>query len=187
MTSRSSISGGFVKKTVVLLAGLAALALLSMAIFGAGRSDVADAAARGDKAAVRTLIQQKADVNAPQPDGATALHWAAFRGDKELAEMLLKAGANPKVANREGSTPLWLACINGDAGMIGTLIAAGADPNERLPLGRTPLMAASRTGNVEAMKVLVDLGVDVNAKETARGTTALMWAADEAHARPFNS
>ena len=30
--------------------------LLSMAIFGAGRSDVADAAMRGDKAAVRTLI-----------------------------------------------------------------------------------------------------------------------------------
>jgi ankyrin repeat protein len=42
-------------------------------------------------------------------------------------------------------------------------------------------MAASRTGNVEAMKVLIDLGANVNAKETARGTTPLMWAADEAH------
>ena len=40
---------------------------------------------------------------------------------------------------------------------------------------------ASRTGNVEAMKVLLDHGADVNAKETLRGTTALMWAADEAH------
>src|SRR5262245_26620482 len=43
-------------------------------------------------------------------------------------------------------------------------------------------MAASRTGNVEAMKVLLDHGADVNAKETFRGTTPLMWAADEAHA-----
>jgi ankyrin repeat protein len=42
-------------------------------------------------------------------------------------------------------------------------------------------MTASRTGNVAAMKVLVDHGADVNAKETLRGTTALMWAADEAH------
>ncbi|HUK36084.1 MAG TPA: ankyrin repeat domain-containing protein, partial [Vicinamibacterales bacterium] len=36
---------------------------------------VADAAMRGDTAAVRALLQKKADVNAPQVDGATALHW----------------------------------------------------------------------------------------------------------------
>jgi ankyrin len=170
------------KSILVRVIGLATIAHLSIASFAAGRSDVADAAMRGDKAAVRTLIQQKADVNAPQPDGATALHWAAYRADKELADILIKAAANPRVANREGSTPLWLASINGDATMIGMLIAAGADPNEQLPLGRTPLMAASRTGNVEALKALIDLGANVNAKETYRGTTALMWAADEAHA-----
>jgi ankyrin repeat protein len=170
------------KKIRVLAIGLATISLLSTVTFAAGRSDVADAAMKGDKAAVRTLIQQKADVNAPQPDGATALHWAAYRGDQELAEMLIKAGANTKVANREGSTPLWLASINGDAKMIGALIGAGANPNESLPLGRTPLMAAARTGNVEALKVLIDLGANVNVKETLRGTTPLMWAADEAHA-----
>src|SRR5262245_11350246 len=162
--------------------GIATIAFASFAIFGAGRSAVADAAMGGDKAAVRTLISQKVDVNAPQPDGATALHWAAYKGDKELADMLIKAGATPKVANREGSTPLWLASINGDAAMIKTLIAAGADANEHLPLGRSPLMAAARTGNIEAMKALIDLGANINAKETARGTTPLMWAADEAHA-----
>ena len=43
-------------------------------------------------------------------------------------------------------------------------------------------MAASRTGNVEAIKVLLDHGAEVNAKETLRGTTPLMWAADEGHA-----
>jgi ankyrin repeat protein len=32
------------------------------------------------------------------------------------------------------------------------------------------------------MKVLVDHGANVNAKETIRGTTPLMWAADEGHA-----
>ena len=65
--------------------------------------------------------------------------------------------------------------------MIAALLEAGADPNEKLPLGRTPLMIASRTGNVEAMTVLLDHGADVNAKETLRGTTPLMWAADEGH------
>jgi ankyrin repeat protein len=150
--------------------------------FGAGRSDVADAVMNRDKAVVRTLLEQHADVNAHQPDGTTALHWAVFRSDKEMVDMLLRAGANPKLANREGSTPLWLASVNGNAPIIDALLKAGADVNEKLPLGRTPLMAASRTGEVDAMKVLVDHGADVNAKETLRGTTPLMWAADEGHA-----
>jgi uncharacterized protein len=170
------------KRILVLLTGAATFAAMYTVLFGAVRADVADAAMRGDKAAVRTLIQQKADVNATQPDGATALHWAAYRGDKDLADMLIAAGANPKAANREGMTPLWMASINGDAPIISALLAAGADPNEKLPLGRTPLMAASRTGKIEAMKALIDRGADVNAKETLRGTTPLMWAADEAHA-----
>jgi ankyrin repeat protein len=137
---------------------------------------------KGDKAALSTLIQQKSDVNAPQPDGATALQWAVFRSDKELVDVLLRAGANPKIANRDGATPLWLASVNGNAPIVAALIAAGADPNEKLPLGRTPLMLASRTGDVDTVKVLLDHGADVNAKETLRGTTALMWAADEGHA-----
>jgi ankyrin repeat protein len=137
---------------------------------------------RGDTSAVRALIAQKADVNAVQSDGATALHWAVYRGDREMVTLLIRAGANPKAANREGSTPLWLAAVNGDAAVIASLIEGGADPNEKLPLGRTPLMIASRTGNVNAMKVLLDNGADPNAKETLRGTTPLMWAADEAHA-----
>jgi ankyrin repeat protein len=147
----------------------------------AASSDVADAAMRGDLAAVRSLVAKKADVNAPQGDGATAVHWAVYRGNKELLDVLLRAGANPRLANRAGSTPLWLASINGDAAIIGALLAAGADANEKLPLGRTPLMAASRTGNVDAMNALIDRGADVNAKETLRGTTPLMWAADEGH------
>jgi ankyrin repeat protein len=164
----------------ILASGVAVL-LLSVAGLTAGRSDVADAVMQGDAAAVRALLAKHADVNAPQADGATALHWAVYRGDKAVADQLLRAGANAKAASREGVTPLWLASVNGDAAMITALLAAGADANEPLPLGRTPLMTASRTGNVEAMKVLLDHGANVNAKETLRGTTALMWAADEAH------
>jgi len=158
------------------------LLLLSIVGFGAGHSEVADALMRGDKAAARKLIEQRVDVNAPQADGATALHWAVFQSDKEMVDLLLRAKANPSTSNREGATPLWLASINGDPAIITALLDAGANANEPLPLGRTPLMAAARTGNVDAMKVLVDHGANVNAKETIRGTTPLMWAADEGHA-----
>ena len=44
---------------------------LSIIGFGAGRSEVADALMRGDKATALRLVEQKADVNAPQADGAT--------------------------------------------------------------------------------------------------------------------
>ncbi len=161
---------------------LGSFLFISALAFAAVPTDVADAAMHGDLTAVQKLIAQKANVNAAQADGATALHWAVFKSNREMVTALLKAGANPKAANREGSTPMWLACVNGDAPVISALIAAGADPNEKLPLGRSPLMIAARTGNIDALKVLIDKGADVNAKETLRGTTPLMWAADEGHA-----
>ena len=52
----------------------------------AARSDVADAVMRGDTAAVRVLLGQRADVNAPQADGSTALHWAVYRSDVTAAD-----------------------------------------------------------------------------------------------------
>src|SRR3954470_4248770 len=127
------------RRTTLGLAGVV-LSLFAAATVAraAGKSDVADAAMKGDKAAVRTLIGQKADVNVPQSDGATAIQWAAYRSDVEMADALIKAGANVKAANREGMTAMWLAAINGDAPMLARLMAAGADPNEKLVLGRTP-------------------------------------------------
>src|SRR5207245_7494406 len=85
------------------------LMLLSIGGVAAGRSDLVDAAMKGDQAAVRTLLEQHADVNAPQADGATALHWGVFRGDKEMVDILIRAVANVKAGNREGATPLSLA------------------------------------------------------------------------------
>ena len=69
---------------------------------------------RGDKAAVRQLLKDGADVNGAQGDGMSALHWAAERGDAELADMLLFAGANIGAVTRIGQyTPLHLAAQGG--------------------------------------------------------------------------
>ena len=165
-----------------LTAASAACLVASLSAAGAGTSPVADAAMKGDRARLRVLLQQKADVNAPQADGATAIEWAAYRNDLEMADLLIAAGANVKLANRDGVTPLWLASENGSARMIGKLIEAGADPNERQPNGETPLMMAARNGNLAALKFLLDHRANVNLKEDLRGTTALMWAAEQMHA-----
>lgn len=159
---------------------LLAVAALSATAYAAV-APVADAASRGDKAAVQALVKQKADVNAPQADGATAIQWAAYRNDLEMADILIAAGANVKAANKDGATAMSLASINGSAAMMEKLIKAGADPNEPGPHGETPLMFAARTGNVDAIHMLLANKADVNAKEKLRGTTALMWASEQAH------
>src|SRR5262245_62771074 len=149
----------------------------------AAATDVADAAMRGDREALRAAIARKADVNAPQADGSTALHWAVERDDLESADLLIEAGARVAVRTREGVTPLQLAAINGSAAMLGRLVRAGADVNAPLtPAGDTALMMAARTGSVDAIRVLLESGANVNAKETWGGTTPLMWAVSEGHA-----
>jgi len=164
------------------LATLSIVLCSASCLLAAGKSPVADAAMQGNKAAVRTLIQQKADVNAPQADGATALHWAVRGEDLELADMLLRAGAHVAAANEEGATPLSLAALNGSAPMLERLMQAGADPNAPLSAsGDTALMMASRTGSLPAVKALLDHGAKVNSKESWGGTTALMWAVSEHH------
>jgi ankyrin repeat protein len=161
---------------------LAFALMLASSHFAVAQSEVADAAMQRNNDVVTKLVKDGADVNGSQPDGATALMWAAYNGDVKLAQALLKAGANPSAANRNGSTALWLAATRGDAEMLETLLDAGANANEELPLGRRPLMLAARSGVVDAVNVLLKHGADPNAKETQRGTTALMQAADQGHA-----
>jgi uncharacterized protein len=164
-----------------LLCAAALVGSLTTVGFAAGKSDIADAVMKGDAAALRTLLQQKADVNAPQIDGATALHWAVYRGDLAAADLLIAAGAKIDAANREGFTPLAMASLYGNAPMIEKLLKAGADAKQRLGNGETMVMLGARNGSPQAIKLLVAAGADVNAKENLRGTTALMWAAEQHH------
>jgi ankyrin repeat protein len=132
----------------------------------------------GDLAAVRALIQQKADVNAAQGDGSTALHWSAYGDNLEMLKLLLAAGANVKATTREGAiTPLFMACTNGNAAAIERLLNAGADPKSIKANGTTALMTAAASGSAAAVKLLLDRGAEINAKETVHGQTALMFAA----------
>ena len=154
--------------------------LLAMSLWAAGLStSVADAAEAGDSAAVRALIQQKADLNAAQTDGMTALNWAAYRDDLETARLLVRAGADVRTKNRYGVTPLSSACENGNAALVELLLKAGVDANEALPGGETALMRASRTGKIAAVRALLAAGAQVDAKESKSQQTALMWAAAE--------
>src|SRR5262245_53757283 len=93
------------------------------------RPPIVDAAKRGDRVALRALVDKHADVTVSEPDGSTALHWASYRDDVDSADVLIRAGARVNAANDLGATPLWAAAQNGSEAMVRRLLAAGADPN----------------------------------------------------------
>ena len=161
-------------------AAAGALAVLWVATVSAGAGDVRliEAVKNQDHETVRALLKQKADVNAREGDGATALHWAVVRDDAGTIEGLLGAGANVNAANDYGVTPVSLACINRNATVVRKLLAARADPNAATSMGETALMTCTRTGSADAVTALLDHGAtNVNASEKSHGQTALMWAA----------
>ena len=91
---------------------LAFLVSLSVPNVVAGGDQLIDAVKQGDAQIVRSLLEQQSDVDAAQPDGATALMWAAHRNDLDTVELLIRAGANVNATNDYGATPLWLACTH---------------------------------------------------------------------------
>src|SRR5690348_11490884 len=115
MDVRRLITGGWMAAVCFFTAGAQA------------SESLADAAERGDFAAVHALINQQADVNAPQADGMTALHWAAQHGDAETVELLIAHMANLNTVSRYGVLSLSLACAGGHAEVVRLLLKAGAD------------------------------------------------------------
>jgi ankyrin repeat protein len=140
------------------------------------RPSLVEAVKAGNRDAIR-LLARRGEVNRPEADGTTALHWSVQRNDRETTLVLISAGANVNAADRYGVTPLSLAATNGDAAMLEALMKAGANPNATLADGETVLMTAARTGNPAAVKALLAGGADANARERTQGQTALMWAA----------
>jgi uncharacterized protein len=156
---------------------LTLICLAAAIAFAAGSENVLiDAVKSGDRDAVRRLAKQPALVNAPEPDGTSALHWAVRANDLETVNLLLTSGANPNSANRYGITPLSLAAEISSVALVETLLKAGADPK-----GPTILMTAAHAGNPDVVRLLAARGAGVNESEPSRGETALMWAASENH------
>ncbi len=190
--------------------GLLAVAVLATSgVAHAAVSPLADAAEAGDWPRLREMIEAPDDVNAPQPDDTTALHWVSRRDNLPMARLLLEAGADAGATNRYGVAPLTIACTNGNGALVELLLEAGADPDTTLPGGETALMTAARTGRVGPVRALLAHGADLGGRvhgmgrregaganafnrrindptifgfETRAEQTALIWAVAEGHA-----
>jgi len=170
--------------------GLVLLGVCSLWLMGAvlsaqqphrGDLRLLDAVKRRDEKAFTTLLHAKADVNAAQPDGATALAWAVYLGQDTMAEALLSAGARANTTDEYGETPVTLAAANGDAELLQRLIAAGGSARSARWDGESAVMIAAGAGSLSAVKQLVVHGADINVADPIKGQTPLMWAAAEGH------
>ncbi len=131
-------------------------------------------------------IQAFKDVDAPQPDGMTALHWAIKHQRHDIAQLLLDAGANPSAKNRYGVTALAIACTQGDQKSARMLLKANADVSAVGPGDATPLMIASRQGDPLIVEMLIQAGSPVNAVD-CNGQSALMWASAAGNANAVDT
>jgi ankyrin repeat protein len=103
--------------------------------------------------AARVLLAAKADVNAADPDGATALVIAIINANYECAALLLDAGADPNVVDKEAAMGPLYAAID-----MHRLAIGHGRPNPR-PSGRL--------GAVDVIRRLLDRNADPNARLNA--------------------
>ena len=170
----------------VCLLMLVTLPLFGFATRAGSDAPVADAAMAGDLERVAQLVEEGADVNVPQGDGMTALHWAARRGHTELADFLLRVGADPGAATRVGAyQPLHLAAEVGAAEVVEKLLAAGAkqEPVSDDVGGSTPLHFAASAGSAASIRLLAEAGASPDVRESRWGQTPLIFAASRGRAK----
>lgn len=153
------------------------------AVANATVATIADAAMRGDLAAVRALVHKGDNVNAAQGDGMTALHWAANRGDSALARVLLQARANVGATTRIGAfTPLHIAAQNASAPVVRVLLREKSDARAVTSDGVSVLHFAAMGGDTAIILALLQAGANANATEPAWAQTPLMVAAGRGRA-----
>lgn len=135
-----------------------------------------EAAQKGDLAGLRSLLDQRMDLETKDEKGMTPLMAAAHEGQAGAVQLLLTKGARVDAKDNEGLTALTHAVIGGHNAIVKTLIAKGADVNAKDDKDETPLIRAITSQNLDTAKTLLAKGADVNSKDK-EGNCALILAA----------
>ena len=111
-----------------------------------------DAAAAGDLATVRLLLDSGADPNYRDLDGWSAIHWAAEEGHSAVVLFLLEAGCNINAISSYGTSVLHCAANGGNHRLVSNLLESGADPRKSTCHGWTPLHHAAFMGHTQVFQ-----------------------------------
>jgi uncharacterized protein (TIGR02996 family) len=129
------------------------------------------AAARGGSAAMITLLlDQRAEIDAQDARGETALVYASRHGHDDAVRALLDRGAS--LEGRHRSILMGAVASSGPGRILALLVERGAQLESLTWL----LHLAARNPNDDAVPTLHRLGADLEARDE-HGWTALHWAA----------
>ncbi len=131
----------------------------------------------GEMDIAKYLIDQGANVNAADDQGATSLSNAVNRDRPEFVQLLIDHGAKVNIKDVREFTPASQAAASGNVEIVKILAKAGADLTAET-MGLTPLMFAVSAGKEEMVRTLIELGAPVNQapKKMNVGSTALFYA-----------
>ncbi len=96
---------------------------------------------------IQCLLDQGAEIDAPDKNGATPLHRAVRTRCAGAVRCLLRAGADPALKNKPGSTPFHLAVQNSGHGGTGAPAALAAQRTiieELISFGVSPELKSGR-------------------------------------------
>lgn len=139
--------------------------------------DIVKATQYGAIVRVRDLVESGWDVNQPDSETVTLLHWAAINNRRDIIRYFLEKGATVDAVGGElNATPLHWATRQGHLGAVVLLMAAGADPRIRDAEGCSCIHIAAQFAHTALVAYFIAKGVDPDLQDRG-GMTALMWAA----------
>lgn len=140
--------------------------------------DIVKATQYGAAARVRELVNQGWNVNQPDSETVTLLHWAAINNRRDIIAYLLEKGAVVDAVGGElNATPLHWATRQGHLGACVQLMQAGADPSIRDTEGCSCIHIASQFGHTALVAYFIARGVNPDLQDRG-GMTALMWVSN---------
>jgi hypothetical protein len=134
----------------------------------------------GNREMVQLLLWAKADVNARDRSGQTALMMLDGDVTTDMVWDLLNAGAKVNLRDTDGDTALSEIATVNNTEVLKTLLDAGAKVNAVNNQGQSALMKAAAEGLVNNIRVLVQAGADINQQDKG-GKTALIYAKEGEH------
>ncbi|WP_409344570.1 ankyrin repeat domain-containing protein [Paenibacillus sp. MBLB4367] len=122
-----------------------------------------EAAAKGDQAAIASLLADGADIDATDDRGRTSAMIAVHTKQLSIFTLLAEKGANINIRDERSDNPLLYAGAEGLLDFVKASLAAGADTRLTNRFGGTALIPAADRGHVDVVKELLahsDVAVD---------------------------